>query len=367
MSTSSGPANVTSGLIFDYDMSNTQKSWKGKPTTNLVTNPTNEVNGTTSEFVQYADLAPIFNTNGTAVQYSLSLDLKAAKSGSVLCYMQNGSSSKYSFVNQSVSVTTEYQRFQFNGISAAVSTPTDTAATLAFYGVYGSGVIPSIKNVQVEISPFATPFVNGSRSTTQNIVDLTGSSVSTSNLTYASNNTFSFASASANTISVPLATAFNKLEGSINMWIYPTSYNGGNGYFVNRTDSTPNALDWFWIGPYSGTFYFRLGDGSTCCNNDLADATWNTRVPLNTWHNVCVTWKSAVSANIYLDGNLVTTRAISAIPATNPAATGMFGLGHANVATYFDGSIPVAQIYNRLLSASEVAQNFNTLRGRYGI
>jgi hypothetical protein len=34
---------------------------------------------------------------------------------------------------------------------------------------------------------------------------------------------------------------------------------------------------------------------------------------------------------------------------------------------YFKGSIASTQIYNRALSAAEVAQNFNAFRGRYGI
>jgi len=34
---------------------------------------------------------------------------------------------------------------------------------------------------------------------------------------------------------------------------------------------------------------------------------------------------------------------------------------------YFTGYIPNTQIYNRALSAAEVQQNFNALRGRYGI
>ena len=35
MSISSGPSTIKNGLVFAYDMSNTQKSWRGKPTTNL--------------------------------------------------------------------------------------------------------------------------------------------------------------------------------------------------------------------------------------------------------------------------------------------------------------------------------------------
>lgn len=125
---------------------------------NLLANPTAEVNGTTSEFVQYADLAPIFDRYGTNRVYSLSLDLKATIAGSVFVYMQNGSYTKYSFIGQNVNVTTVYQRFTFNGLTAAISTPSETMAILALYTGYGSGIIPSIKNVQVEIGSVTTAF-----------------------------------------------------------------------------------------------------------------------------------------------------------------------------------------------------------------
>jgi hypothetical protein len=34
---------------------------------------------------------------------------------------------------------------------------------------------------------------------------------------------------------------------------------------------------------------------------------------------------------------------------------------------YFPGSIAVYQIYNRALSAQEVAQNYNALKARFGL
>jgi hypothetical protein len=34
---------------------------------------------------------------------------------------------------------------------------------------------------------------------------------------------------------------------------------------------------------------------------------------------------------------------------------------------FFDGKLSVAKIYNRALTAAEIKQNFNALRGRYGI
>jgi hypothetical protein len=41
--------------------------------------------------------------------------------------------------------------------------------------------------------------------------------------------------------------------------------------------------------------------------------------------------------------------------------------GRSDTTQFFNGSISAAQIYNRALSATEVQQNFNALRGRFGI
>jgi hypothetical protein len=113
------------------------------------------------------------------------------------------------------------------------------------------------------LHPKYWPENNVTRSNTQALVDLTGqNTITASSLTYASNGTFSFTYSNPSYISIPLATAFNKTEGTMNFLVYPTRYNGGNGYFVNREDSGANAVDWFWIGPYSDSFYFRLGNGS---------------------------------------------------------------------------------------------------------
>ena len=44
MSAFAGPSRVTSGLVFDMDMSNRNKSWQGAPATNLLTNPNSAIN-----------------------------------------------------------------------------------------------------------------------------------------------------------------------------------------------------------------------------------------------------------------------------------------------------------------------------------
>jgi hypothetical protein len=236
------------------------------------------------------------------------------------------------------------------------------------YGHYGNRGTVKIADVQIETGYGSGFSKSNTRSTTQSIIDSAGtSSVTVNSLVSNSDSSFNFSSANPTSIQVPLATALNKLEGTINVWIYPTSYNGGNGIFVNRTDTTANAVDWLWIGPYSGTFYFRLGDGSTCCNNDNSFGSYNSLVPINTWTNLCCTWKSAGTSAVYINGSLYQSRAISAIPSTNPASYGLFGCGHVNGDSYFNGKMPVGQIYNRQLTSDEVRTNYNALRKRYGV
>jgi hypothetical protein len=366
MSAYSGPEILNDGLVFAYDMANTHKSWKGAPTTNYISNPTNEVIATVNEFTVFQDISPIFDTYGEGV-YSISADIKSEVAGPILLYTASGAV-EYNIGYYNADCETYYKRFYFNGINVTRTDPGVNYSNLSFYGGYGTGRKPSVKNVQVEKNSFCTPFVVGTRSNTQAIVDLTGkSTVTTGSLTYNSDNTFDFNYSSPGYVSVPLATAFNKLEGTINLWLYPTRYNGGNGYFVNREDAAANAVDWFWIGPYSGAFYFRIGNGSDCCSNDLAFGGFPTLVPLNTWVNMCFTWKANGTSAIYKNGVLYTSRSIGNIPNTNPAANGRFGLGHANADSYYNGKMPVAQIYNRQLTAAEILSNFNALRGRYGI
>lgn len=182
---------------------------------------------------------------------------------------------------------------------------------------------------------------------------------------------FSFAANDEDqSIQVPLAGNFNKLEGTISAWVYPTAYNGSNGIFVNRDSSTVNSTDWLWIGMWNNgsTFYFRIGQASGCCSNDLTFGSASSSIPLNTWTNIDCTWKSAGQSIIYINGELKVSRTISTIPATNPSATGRIGLGHGNgSARSWDGKIDQFKIYGRQLDAIEILKNYNALKKRFGL
>jgi len=69
---------------------------------------------------------------------------------------------------------------------------------------------------------------------------------------------------------------------------------------------------------------------------------------------------------IYIEGSLnVTESCTKTITHANPIAIGDRGgnLGNTNG---IDGKIAIVQVYNRALTASEVLQNFNAVKDRFG-
>ncbi|NQN74164.1 hypothetical protein HPA03_04325 [Streptococcus suis] len=94
------------------------------------------------------DLAKVFDKHGL-VTYTLSFDLKADKDGAVHVYMQNGSGARYGGLHADIGVTTEWKRYH------VTFTPTEgnmelSESFLAFYGVYGTGVVPYARKFKLE-------------------------------------------------------------------------------------------------------------------------------------------------------------------------------------------------------------------------
>jgi len=87
----------------------------------------------------------------------------------------------------------------------------------------------------------------------------------------------------------------------------------------------------------------------------------------NTWYHVAMTFNTAANeTKFYVNGALDITRTHTAnITANNEPINVGASIGGAP--QYYRGSISNVQLYNRALSAQEVLQNYNALRGRFGI
>lgn len=82
------------------------------------------------------------------------------------------------------------------------------------------------------------------------------------------------------------------------------------------------------------------------------------------WHYVCGTRQSG-TITIYLDGRSDGTGTANVnIPGSNPFT---LGNGHDYTSEALNGNIASCQVYNRALTATEILQNYNAQKTRFGL
>lgn len=103
-------------------------------------------------------------------------------------------------------------------------------------------------------------------------------------------------------------------------------------------------------------------------NNAVNTYTWNSGLTLPdlTWCMVAVSVTSS-SATAYLCQSSGITSATNTVSHTSTTLDDI-KIGQDDFGgRFFTGNIATAMIYDRALSAGEITQNFNALRGRYGL
>lgn len=112
--------------------------------------------------------------------------------------------------------------------------------------------------------------------------------------------------------------------------------------------------------PAATSFKLRNNGG------DTVSATYGTISGMNIFAGV---W-DGTNMNFYLNGNFIGQSTTNYSPVASD--TGFLTIGCAlnpgAVPTeFFNGNIAMIQVYNRALSTNEIKQNFNALRGRFGL
>lgn len=100
-------------------------------------------------------------------------------------------------------------------------------------------------------------------------------------------------------------------------------------------------------------------------NNDIFINTGAHDIYSNTWNHVVATYQPSVESKIYLNGVLKNT---GSGVSTLQSSGNFFQLGGVNTdATFFPGSISIARVYTKVLSDTEVLNNFNNQQVRYNV
>ena len=101
--------------------------------------------------------------------------------------------------------------------------------------------------------------------------------------------------------------------------------------------------------------------GST--SNSYTTILSNTDFTTGQWYHFVGTFDGASTTTLYVNGTQDLQRATISIQPTSTTAPIILGKYAGNM----DGRIGEARIYNRELSATEVSQNYNATRGKYGV
>ena len=133
-------------------------------------------------------------------------------------------------------------------------------------------------------------------------------------------------------------------------WVYPTNLDSDKTMFGTDQTASRQGLHLVFRGGaiYQGHYGADFSAGSAT---------------LNAWNNISYTYvKSSSSASIYKNGVLQGSGSIASFIGTTNILIGRWASNY-----YFSGNGSNYKIYNRALSAAEISQNFNALRGRYGL
>lgn len=385
MSLHHNPRIVTDGLVFAYDMDNAAKSFKGKPTTNLITSTIDNWSGSSLrnatllnetykrsavyrlEVAAGADPATnvdayymynvpnlsegdvfTFSADVRVIQKSTATSqTSAADNGFWIWYA--GSSEHVNFKDLELGKWTNIQ------VTATVGSTYD----YIWARIDHDNSIIDIANIQLEQQPFATPFVNGTRSNTQALLDMSKSknTITATSLTYSSDGTFEF-DGTSDYITIPEPNVgLSPNSWTIEGWINPE--NQRSFFITPNSNGIDNFLEYDNTNKRIAVKVCESAD-----TNERYFYSDSQSVPLNTWSHFSASI-SNLNVKLYINGanHVDQTETISMSD-----WSGIWHIGRrANGTFYLDGSLSNIKIYNRALTAAEIQQNFNATRGRFGI
>lgn len=148
-------------------------------------------------------------------------------------------------------------------------------------------------------------------------------------------------------------------------WVYLSSTLANPTGIIDKDfDNGPgNSGGWgFWIGSDRKLWWWNTS------NQDIRDNGSRT-VGTNVWTHVAVAYNSTTkNASFYINGSLnssVTNASISEV--SSGAQSLVIGCIRDGAGAFLNGRIANVSAYNRLLSASEILQNYNAGKTRFGL
>ena len=157
-------------------------------------------------------------------------------------------------------------------------------------------------------------------------------------------------------VTIPPASVPSGTQLTFCVWNYGTS--APSSSVIECRDSAGNRTLNVHLPWSNVNIYFDCGGDRL--SQPVSDANYQG------WHHWCFTKNSSTGVMvIYLDGAVWATSSgnVGTIATTTAARIGSYAVD----TTYHIGYVSIVQLYNRALTATEVSQNFNNDRDRFGV
>jgi len=156
----------------------------------------------------------------------------------------------------------------------------------------------------------------------------------------------------ASYVNVPFQSVFEQNdEGTLEMWIYPTSYTGSDKTLISKGITTNVSFLWG-IKAGSGLMYFRIG------TTDFINTGGNAP-PLNQWSHVAVSWQGGTNTIVkfYLNGTQTGSDAVISSSWNLNSNALRIGGSQAYPGNAFLGDIDEVRFWSISMPAFKIAAN----------
>jgi hypothetical protein len=402
MATEGGPKIERDGLVIKLDAAN-DKSFRGEPTTNVVTN-TNLDTGWAKGYqtnIVFNEIEPPEGINSPVVGhdrghsggywysygnyapqdpstiYTVSLYVKTRDSNFRITFYTADNNETGRVWGSYITVPNDgnWHRLVWDSFTNPSNSQSDS---LSFNFSYNGSIGESITRTwfcapQMEVKSYATPFVVGTRGTT-----------------VATGGGWADISGNDNHGEILNGTSTSN-DGSV---LGALDFDGSNDYIDFGSDITVSPANQGWTAIYvfqtdtaSTLQHFNSAEDDEFNANWLAIldsklAVWNrspgywkygdTVFSSGTWyHAAFVCEAGGTTMRYYVNGEAeggdhVSNSWNATYSALKTRYVGRYEY-NGGYSRYFNGKIPVVQMYSRALTASEIKTNFNSIRGRFSL
>lgn len=398
MGTSAGSKIATSGLIFHYDLGS-DRSYAGAPVTNSQWNSGSEVppwkaNGSGTPNVDVtgtAEAGPIktaktwkFIKDGTSSQWNGwegTYGVWTGSSGDIWTtsywYKTNNAAGATNFGVGAFYLSDWSRAYNYTVLSTRDTIIADgkwrynytvtrlnenyTNAIIVDGPSWGYSTSPGvlyINGLQWNKNSYATKFAKGTRTSSQSVLNLANTATIDGNLSYAYDGTPYFNGPTSFDYLYATESYSNRGTNSFTYeaWFNHIDDNGYDKIILGKPGGHTGLMAW------SNQRGFRLlnAAGDTFYDAFVTDS-------YNTWVHMVGTYEYGVGSKLYINGVLAASNNFTGSLSDRGTTLHIGGNVGWNANYSQHGYIDIARVYNRVLSANEVATNFAAQRARFGI